>query len=384
MKISKLIVLLLSVGVVSVAHAQSSVTLYGIVDAGLQYTSNSKSLAKYSFLSGGNYSDRWGVKGVEDLGNGLNAIFTLENGFNIGTGAFASSGTEFNRQAFVGLSSAQYGTLTFGRQYSVTTDLIEAYGPASNTGLGAFPGDISDMDNGVRLNNAVKYKTQTYRGLTLDAMYGFSNNAGQMNGGSAWAAGFSYIQGPIVAGATYFKTNTATGTSASSSSAIATGNSVSAGFGNSASQQVVNAVAGFKTAQTYTGLDFAYTQYRPSASAFTTHSVAFTSIGAVSQYQFRPDISVGLSYNYTLGQSIDSASKSSAPRYQEIAGKFAYSLSKRTAFYVFGGYQHASGQTLSSAGTLVDATANLGDGGNGAPSFGKNQAIIRIGMYNKF
>lgn len=384
MKRLHLVAATLSIGVMSGAHAQSSVTLYGIVDAGVQYTSNSTTAAKYAFLSGGNYSDRCGIKGTEDLGDGLAAIFTLENGFNIGSGAFATAGTEFNRQAFVGLANKRYGTLTFGRQYSVTTDLIESYGPASISGLGAFPGDISDMDNGVRLNNAIKFKTVSFNGFTADAMYGFSNNPGQMNGGAAWAAGFNYVQGPIVAGATYYKTVTATGAAASSSAAIATANSVSAGFGRSASQQVVNAVAGMQMAQLYTGLDFGYTQYRPSDSGYTTHSVAFTSIGLVSQYQFRPDIALGLSYSYTFGQSTDSASKSSAPHYQQIAGKFVYSLSKRTALYVFGGYQHASGQTLNGSGSIVNATANLGDGGNGMPSNGQNQAIVRIGMYNKF
>lgn len=382
MKKSLLLAALLGAGVVT-AHAQSSVTLYGIVDAGVQYVSNSTTAAKYGFVSGGDFGDRWGLKGTEDLGGGLAAIFNLENGFNIGTGAFSATNTEFNRQAFVGLASKQYGTLTFGRQYAPTTDLIEAYGPAAVGGIGAFPGDISDMDNGVRLNNSIKYKSLNYYGFTGEAMYAFSNNAGQVNGGSAYAAGVSYVQGPIVAGATYYKTNGAVNGGANSA-AIATGNSVSAGFVNASSQQVINAVAGWQSSLAYVGLVYAYTQYKPSAFSAIRHSVAFNSVGAVGTYQLNPALLLGLSYNYTMGQKVDAASQSSAPRYQQIAGKAIYSLSKRTGFYLFAGYQHSYGQTLNAAGALVNTTATVGDAANGAGSFGRSQALVKIGMYNKF
>ncbi|KKB61497.1 hypothetical protein WM40_22825 [Robbsia andropogonis] len=384
MKKSLLLAALLGAGVVT-AHAQSSVTLYGIVDAGLQYTSNSVGTSKYSFLSGGDYGNRWGLKGTEDLGGGLAAIFNLENGFNIGTGNFSSSGTEFNRQAFVGLASKQYGTLTFGRQYAPTTDLIESYGPAIVGGIGTFPGDISDMDNGVRVNNSVKYKTLTYNGLTGEIMYGFGNNAGQMNGGSAYAAGLSYIQGPIVAGATYYRTNTAYngGTNAA---AIASTNVISAGYVNAKAQQSINAVAGTQLSpDIYLGLVYAYTQYLPSATSYIRHSVAYNSVGAVGTYQLNPALIVGLSYNYTFGQKVDAASQTSAPRYQQIAGKAIYSLSKRTGFYLFAGYQHAYGQTLNASGQIVNAQASVGDAMNGGSnSSGRSQALVRIGMYNKF
>ncbi|WP_347555040.1 porin [Robbsia sp. KACC 23696] len=382
MKKSLLLAALLGAGVMS-AHAQSSVTLYGIVDAGVQYVSNSVGTSKFGFQSGGDFGDRWGLKGTEDLGGGLSAIFNLENGFNIGTGNFSAAGTEFNRQAFVGLASKQYGTLTFGRQYAPTTDLIEAYGPAAVGGIGTFPGDISDMDNGIRVNNSIKYKSLTYNGLTGEALYGFGNNAGQVNGGSVYAAGLSYIQGPIVAGATYYKTNGAVngGTNAA---AIANGNAISAGYGNAKSQQVINAVAGAQLSQAYVGLVYAYTQYRPSATSFIRHSVAYNSVGAVGTYQLNPALILGLSYNYTFGQKVDAASQTSAPRYQQIAGKAIYSLSKRTGVYLFAGYQHAYGQTLNAAGNVVNSTASVGDSLNGSGSNGRSQALVRIGMYNKF
>ncbi len=90
------------------AHAQSSVTLYGIIDAGISYANNAArtggndSLVKYD--DGVAQGSRWGLKGAEDLGGGLKAIFTLENGFNSGNGTLGQGGAMFGRQAFVGLA----------------------------------------------------------------------------------------------------------------------------------------------------------------------------------------------------------------------------------------------------------------------------------------
>ncbi|MBR8501625.1 porin, partial [Burkholderia cenocepacia] len=106
----------------TVAHAQSSVTLYGVLDAGITYQSNVASKSLWSMGSGIDQS-RFGLRGSEDLGGGLKAIFTLESGFNIGNGRLGNNGGMFNRQAFVGLSS-QYGTVTLGKQYDATQDYL--------------------------------------------------------------------------------------------------------------------------------------------------------------------------------------------------------------------------------------------------------------------
>src|ERR1700709_1384978 len=91
------------------APAQSSVTLYGVVDAGISYVNNaanakggSSSLVKFDDgIDGGN---RFGFRGVEDLGGGYKAIFTLENGFGRGHGTLSQGGALFGRQAFVGIT----------------------------------------------------------------------------------------------------------------------------------------------------------------------------------------------------------------------------------------------------------------------------------------
>jgi hypothetical protein len=113
-------------GFAGVAHAQSSVTLYGLIDAGVTYVNhaNAKAQSLYQYGDGVAQGSRWGLRGSEDLGNGLKAIFVLENGFNSGTGAAGQGGDLFGRQAYVGLTQDGVGSLTLGRQYSFSTDYL--------------------------------------------------------------------------------------------------------------------------------------------------------------------------------------------------------------------------------------------------------------------
>src|SRR3546814_19810064 len=102
----------LTVGFFGVAHAETSVTLYGIIDEGVGYTHtsgsdvfNTKGTVKgtnYGLKSGTDYGSRWGLKGVEDLGDGLNVVFQLESGFDENTGESAQGGRLFGRQAPIG------------------------------------------------------------------------------------------------------------------------------------------------------------------------------------------------------------------------------------------------------------------------------------------
>ncbi|VWC55047.1 porin [Burkholderia aenigmatica] len=148
-------------GAFSVAsYAQSSVTLYGVIDEGVVFQSNSGAGKRVSLDSlGGIFGSRWGMTGSEDLGGGLKAIFTLESGINLNNGAFGQGGTAFGRQAFVGLSSDRLGSLTLGRQYDMIFYFPEPVtaegllgGPASS-----HPGDLDNAANTIRVNNAIRY-----------------------------------------------------------------------------------------------------------------------------------------------------------------------------------------------------------------------------------
>src|ERR1700754_3670946 len=107
------------ISITSSVHAQSSVTLYGIVDAGLIYSNNvAKGKARgplFQATSGTINGSRFGLRGAEDLGGGYKAIFVLENGFNVQNGTLGQHSRLFGRQAYVGLASANYGQLTLGR-----------------------------------------------------------------------------------------------------------------------------------------------------------------------------------------------------------------------------------------------------------------------------
>ncbi|MFM0646456.1 porin [Paraburkholderia bryophila] len=193
------------------ASAQSSITLYGVADVSLRYLShsNAKNDGRLFMTNGAITNSRWGLRGSEDLGGGLKAIFDLESGINLQDGSASDSQRLFNRNAYVGLSS-QYGTVTLGRQKTPLFDLLsDTYDPltvgnyAENSWL---PGALGA---GLYADNAVKY-TGTYKGLTMAAMYSFGTNAestgvggfsGQVPGhlGAGNMVGFmlSYVAGPL-------------------------------------------------------------------------------------------------------------------------------------------------------------------------------------------
>src|SRR3954466_5989899 len=128
--------LIAALGCVSAhAFAQTSVTLYGVLDEGLDYTSNVASKNVYELTSGYASGSRWGMRGVEDLGGGAQAVFQLESGVNLSNGAAGQGGRMFGRKAYVGVQSAQVGAVTLGRQYDSVVDYL-----APMTANGNFAG----------------------------------------------------------------------------------------------------------------------------------------------------------------------------------------------------------------------------------------------------
>lgn len=157
------------------ANAQS-VTLYGLIDTGIEYVShanaNGNGLTRIPSVTG-TLPSRWGLRGAEDLGNGMKAVFTLESGFNTDTGTSGQGGRLFGRQAWVGLAS-DYGAVTLGRQYSmVFLSLADAdiLGP-SQYAIGSLDAYIPNA----RTDNTIAYKG-TFSGLTVGATYSFGRDA---------------------------------------------------------------------------------------------------------------------------------------------------------------------------------------------------------------
>jgi predicted porin len=157
------------------ADAQS-VTLYGILDAGVEYVSHAgsgdKSLVRMP-ANTGEFPSRWGVRGDEDLGGGLHTIFTLESGFNMRGGDLNQGGRLFGRQAWVGLSG-RFGAITLGRQYNM---LYWAMADADILGPDLY--GIGSLDNylpNARSDNTIAYKG-SFSGLTLGATYSFGRDS---------------------------------------------------------------------------------------------------------------------------------------------------------------------------------------------------------------
>ncbi|MDR3096859.1 MAG: porin, partial [Paraburkholderia sp.] len=190
----------------SPAFAQSSVTLYGVVDTGIGWQNNQTTLGSTSgghaavkMINGVWAGSRFGVKGAEDLGGGTKALFVLESGLNSATGAQQYTNAMFGRQAWVGFSNQAWGSLTLGRQYASYYQLLSPFSPTNSlTGYyGAHPGDIDGLDTIYRANNTIEYTSPKLYGFTFGGSYSPGGVAGSLDAGSTWTAAIQYLNGPV-------------------------------------------------------------------------------------------------------------------------------------------------------------------------------------------
>ncbi|WP_144107457.1 porin [Paraburkholderia sp. BCC1886] len=373
-----------------IAHAQSNVTLYGIIDEGVNVITNSGGKHLYNLSSGELQGSRWGVRGTEDLGGGLKAIFDLENGFDVNSGKLGQGGLMFGRQAFVGLSS-QFGAVTLGRQYDSVVDYLGPLEVGDQWGgyIAAHPGDLDNFNNAYRTNNTVKYTSANYNGLTFGGTYSFGGIAGNLTSNQIWSLGASYNNGPLILGAAYLNARTPSasgglfnngGTVATASTAVTT--SIYSGFASANTYQVIGGGGAYTFGAATIGATYSNIRFddlgATSASPFKGQSVSFNNAEVNFKYQLTPAFLVGVAYDYTRGAQINGASRA---QYHQGAVGVDYFLSKRTDVYVTGVYQHALGDTLNAAGQTVDATANINQL---SPSSNQNQFTARIGIRTKF
>jgi predicted porin len=197
----------------SAAFAQTNVTIYGILDAGLVAERGGKAGNITKVTSGVANASRIGFRGVEDLGGGLSAIFTLETGFKADDGALDNtSNVLFNRQAFVGLRSKTAGTLTLGRQYTPWYNAFAQVGDPFAAGLaGSAKNLFPTTGANVRNSNAVVYQTPVYNGLSGEVFYGFGEQA-EASAGRQLGAAVSYANGPLNVRLAYNNRNNDTAT----------------------------------------------------------------------------------------------------------------------------------------------------------------------------
>lgn len=201
---------------VSPVHAQSNVTLYGVLDAGILYTSKSldsttdKNIGKkLAFADAGHSASRIGLKGSEDLGGGLRALFVLESGINTGDGGYnISNGNFFGRQAWVGLDS-QYGTAKIGLQYSPFLLAAERLDPR---GGALFGGEaVNYVDNlfgtSIFTPNAISYTSPQIGGLQAQALIGLGNSSASFSAGRIYSASLDYRTGGLFVDAAFYDGN---------------------------------------------------------------------------------------------------------------------------------------------------------------------------------
>lgn len=167
----------------------ADVNLYGVVDTGLAYTYKNTELAasdadltnggesQFGMQSGYNSGSRFGLKGTEDLGNGLRIGFKLENGFSSDDGNFKYENRLFGREASLSLMS-EFGTFSFGRMGGVasaagTYDVVYAIADSFDGG----DNDVFGMHSSSRYDNMVAYQSPKFAGVQATAQYSFKQNS---------------------------------------------------------------------------------------------------------------------------------------------------------------------------------------------------------------
>ncbi len=360
------------------AFAQSSVTLYGVLDTGVEYVSHANAAGdRVIRMPGitGELPSRWGLRGSEDLGGGLKTVFQLESGFNLRGGDSGQGGRLFGRQAWVGLQGP-WGTVSFGRQYTMTywglsdSDII---GP-DIYGIGSLDAYIPNA----RSDNTVAYKG-TFSGLTFGATYSFGRDsagtgnspgqgtcAGQVAGHSTecrlWSAMLKYDANMFGVAATYEEQRGGAGAAASFFDGAAPFALTSEADKDSRMQ--VNGYAklgGVKVGAGWVGRDV------------ETVSPAIPDVRSNLFF-------VGASYQVTPAFTLDGEAYRIITREQDARATMGtlrgtYSLSKATAVYLQGAYLANSAK----------ARYSVSSGGGGTtPAAGVGQAGLMAGIRHLF
>lgn len=240
----------------SAGHAQSSVTLYGVADAGVRYGSGLTAAyagsadSSSAVNSGINTTSRFGFRGSEDLGGGLKAIFNLESGVNLDTGASANATKLFDRAAIVGLQGS-WGAVTLGRQTTVLADVVSATDPLGsrfasfnpNIGIAALSahrlaiefGPAGSTTGAYRLDNSVKYVGR-FSDFSVRAMHAFGEQAGNSSRLASSGLGAGYQSGGYTAALSYAQFRNAAGLSLKGylggASAMIGGNKIALTYGS--------------------------------------------------------------------------------------------------------------------------------------------------------
>ncbi|CAE6775325.1 Outer membrane porin protein 32 [Paraburkholderia domus] len=320
------------------AHAQSSVTLYGVIDESVRYLTHANQAGDSSIGlgNGGMTESRWGIRGVEDLGGGWSTFFKLENRFYMNSGQSDPTLPFFN-EAQVGVRSDSYGQVILGRQYNVMIEGITIGGYGSNIWI---PYDFSfqpevTMTGGIWTSNQVQYQAK-YNGFHLAAGYAFGGNAGNSYGSQIGAALAYAPGGPFTFGGAYQESKDSLNGAAAKAWT----------FGGSYTWNMTRFSVGYIVDQNDAGFsNFAngpFTAPALAALKYTDFSRRRMIMGGITQQ-------VGTTWHFaanvwrTLQDGKTAAQDGSAWQYQLVAD---YNLSRRTDVYLEGDYSLYRGDLI--------------------------------------
>ncbi|NML35384.1 porin [Paraburkholderia antibiotica] len=347
-------------GVVTSIFAQSSVTLYGSIDNGLTYVNNLGGHSSVMFQSGISKDNSLGFTGVEDLGDGMTALFKIENGFSSTTGALGQGGLMFGKQAYVGLAQNSVGQITLGRQYDFTI-LLDPYMSCFTCGIYSVENADLDRASGERLNNSAQFRSADFKGFTFGTMYAFGQGAGALttNAGRAISANAKYTHGPFSAIVVYTDINGAPIRAGSLGVPTVLGVPVQSSTTLTVDKQRIVAVGALYELGAWTpSVTYSNTELKLGA---TTATDQILRLGTT--YRVRPDVLLA-------GQL--SADRFQQARWYTINTGFHYFLSKRTDLYFDVAAQRATGPGTKASVFLT------------APSSTNSQFVSHAGIKHVF
>ncbi|KWA20571.1 porin [Burkholderia territorii] len=347
-----------------VAHAQSSVTMFGLIDSGISYVSNEGGGKNVKFDDGIFTPNLFGLRGTEDLGGGYHATFALVNQFSMANGSIVGTGI-FGRNAYVGIESDRFGSVRLGNQYDFMVDSLFAKGNAISmdlTGLYGFrngpfqrlalPGNPTgafdwDRTAGSKpVANSVKYSSPTIAGFSGGVMYAFGGVAGSVGADNTVSAGLNYEVGALGIGAAYTNEKYGPAPGTPSTSVRNWGIGMHYDFGAVTAKALLTTVH----------------------NSFTDAGVWMAEAGGV--WRVRPDFFLGAKYMYMKGNEAVNDNHA-----HQVSVALQYLLSKRTMVYVSADYQRANSGANAQINGVLDP--------NGASS-SATQAVARVGLHTMF
>ena len=347
------------------AMAQSSVTLFGVADAGVTYLNGKDNWS--GVTSGNNLTSRLGFRGTEDLGGGLKANFWLEGGFNLDNGdgansyagAKAGEGFQFKRRSTVGVEGS-FGEVRLGRELTAAFNATARYDVFGSVGIGQSrlwvdggvvdaSGNATAVTTNQRISNAVTYVSPNFAGFKVGVNYAFGETSAGTSNSSYAGAGLMYDNGPLSLGLGLERLN-------EGANSVATSDIDAWSLGGSYDFGVAKLLAGYRTSK----VDLAAGENKRNG--------AYVAVTA----PVGPGL-VRASYNRYENKYNGGKDKA-----DQLSVGYVYGLSKRTS--VYGTYSYLKQKDFN-GGVPAAAMYTLGTGG--LKDSGKQQGF-QVGVSHSF